>query len=48
MAMGNFYVEYPATSLIEVSYELVRFLENQCVHSRTLDRISYETHHQCQ
>ena len=43
---GNFHVEYPATSLIEVSYELLRYYENQCVCSRTLDRISYETHHQ--
>ena len=44
--LWNSHIEYPATSTIEVSYELLRYYENQCVCSRTLDRISYETHHQ--
>ena len=44
--IGNSHVEYPTTSLIEVSYKLLRYYVSQCVHSRTLDRISNETHHQ--
>jgi hypothetical protein len=46
--IGNSHVEYPATLSIEVHYKLLRlrYYENQCIHSRTLDRISYETHHQ--
>jgi len=44
--IGNSHIEDPATSSIEVSYELLRYYENQCVCSITLDRILYETHHQ--
>ena len=42
----NSHVEYPTISSIEVSYKLLTYYVSQCIRSRTLDRISYKTHHQ--